>query len=793
MGGSYYDEEYRDTHSEYELNRAAGFRSREWLPRGCDFDDAARRPEPALHARAGRRSSAVVVREVDHSSEGGVVGRALEGSPYPAKADPARLPAAGRRVVVVRRSKEEDRSPSPRRPRGGLVVEDDFEARDAERVSRAASRKNQRTGARVIRLGRDRRGDLVVLQDDQGGDEDVVVVRRGNGRRVVLQDDDGRAYDDYEDYEDDPADEVRRPPRVVYIDEDTADSRVCSQPQVVYIDDPPPARRREEEQFVGAARHGSSQQFVGAARHGSSQQPVVVVVDRSRESSPEARPRASAPRPSIRWTTPGSPQQLLEDDDDGSDEERERARQERRRVDVPRPPRGRVSAPVPPPPPPPTPRRSPSPQRKAKSRRGASPESTPRRARGEKAQVLETPASPRRPVAWEIPTTVKDRAARATPSDKTAFLRRAPTAPAASPPKKRLEATKKREAETKAASLRRFLRDQRSKALAALAEKAEKARDSSSADDAPPASEPTAARRDDEEALRKAAEEVLAGTLEEPRTPAAVEAPNHVEPLRSASTAPSPPTSATVLGAADHAAAAFPASGAYPASPDIVRRVAAAAASPVSVEIEASLREIAGMVEDLERVAGEPLDGESPLRDATNVVEQKRERLLDQPPFASRPSAAPRRRSPSPTKLEKKLLWTSPSSSPTDERGRRDARNARRRAQSQSPYLDRLQRVSKKPDLVPVPSSNGDMVDTHLKSKSEVDGLRFKYEGTEFRESTVGKVKGGSRRGRRRGAANRDYDRILAAELANAVYRARDSAETPAGRRRDDDWPWTAL
>ncbi|KAH8047527.1 hypothetical protein JL720_16101 [Aureococcus anophagefferens] len=320
MGGSYYDEEYRDTHSEYELNRAAGFRSREWLPRGCDFDDAARRPEPALHARAGRRSSAVVVREVDHSSEGGVVGRALEGSPYPAKADPARLPAAGRRVVVVRRSKEEeDRSLSPRRPRGGLVVEDDFEARDAERVSRAVSRKNQRTGARVIRLGRDRRGDLVVLQDDQGGDEDVVVVRRGNGRRVVLQDDDGRAYDDYEDYEDDPADE------------------------------------------------------------------------------------------------------------------------------------------------------------------------------------------------------------------------------------------------------------------------------------------------------------------------------------------------------------------------------------------------------------------------------------------------------------------------------------------SQSPYLDRLQRVSKKPDLVPVPSSNGDMVDTHLKSKSEVDGLRFKYEGTEFRESTVGKVKGGSRRGRRRGAANRDYDRILAAELANAVYRARDSAETPAGRRRDDDWPWTAL
>ncbi|EGB09639.1 hypothetical protein AURANDRAFT_63351 [Aureococcus anophagefferens] len=635
MGGSYYDEEYRDTHSEYELNRAAGFRSREWLPRGCDFDDAARRPEPALHARAGRRSSAVVVREVDHSSEGGVVGRALEGSPYPAKADPARLPAAGRRVVVVRRSKEEeDRSLSPRRPRGGLVVEDDFEARDAERVSRAVSRKNQRTGARVIRLGRDRRGDLVVLQDDQGGDEDVVVVRRGNGRRVVLQDDDGRAYDDYEDYEDDPADEVRRPPRVVYIDEDTADSR-----------------------------------------------------------------------------------------------------------------------------------------------------------------VLETPASPRRPVAWEIPTTVKDRAARATPSDKTAFLRRAPTAPAASPPKKRLEATKKREAETKAASLRRFLRDQRSKALAALAEKAEKARlEETSADDAPPASEPTAARRDDEEALRKAAEEVLAGTLEEPRTPAAVEAPPvaTTDP-RSASTAPSPPTSATVLGAADHAAAAFPASGAYPASPDIVRRVAAAAASPVSVEIEASLREIAGMVEDLERVAGEPLDGESPLRDATNVVEQKRERLLDQPPFASRPSAAPRRRSPSPTKLEKKLLWTSPSSSPTDERGRRDARNARRRAQSQSPYLDRLQRVSKKPDLVPVPSSNGDMVDTHLKSKSEVDGLRFKYEGTEFRESTVGKVKGGSRRGRRRGAANRDYDRILAAELANAVYRARDSAETPAGRRRDDDWPWTAL
>jgi hypothetical protein len=213
----------------------------------------------------------------------------------------------------------------------------------------------------------------------------------------------------------------------------------------------------------------------------------------------------------------------------------------------------------------------------------------------------------------------------------------------------------------------------------------------------------------------------------------------------------------------------------------------------VSVEIEASLREIAGMVEDLERVAGEPLDGESPLRDATNVVEQKRERLLDQPPFASRPATAPRRRSPSPTKLEKKLLWTSPSSSPTDERGRRDARNARRRAQSQSPYLDRLQRVSKKPDLVPVPSSNGDMVDTHLKSKSEVDGLKFKYEGTEFRESTVGKVKGGSRRGRRRGAANRDYDRILAAELANAVYRARDSAETPAGRRRDDDLPWTAL
>ncbi|KAH8065629.1 hypothetical protein JL722_2 [Aureococcus anophagefferens] len=377
MGGSYYDEEYRDTHSEYELNRAAGFRSREWLPRGCDFDDAARRPEPALHARAGRRSSAVVVRE----------------------------------------------------------------------------------------------------------------------------DDGGRAYDDYEDYEDDPADEVRPPPRVVYVDEDTADSRVSSQPQVVYIDDPPPAR-----------------------------------------------------------------------------------------------------------------------------------------------------AEPRRTVAVRVDGAV--------------------------------------------------------------------------------------------------AADVRDGPRPRPR------------------------------------GGRVPASGAYPASPDIVRRVAAAAASPVSVEIEASLREIAGMVEDLERVAGEPLDGESPLRDATNVVEQTRERLLDQPPFASRPAAAPRRRSPSPTKLEKKLLWTSPSSSPTDERGRRDARNARRRAQNQSPYLDRLQRVSKKPDLVPVPSSNGDMVDTHLKSKSEVDGLRFKYEGTEFRESTVGKVKGGSRRGRRRGAANRDYDRILAAELANAVYRARDSAETPAGASR---------
>lgn len=29
--------EYRESHNEYEMNRAAGFRSQDWLPRGCDF------------------------------------------------------------------------------------------------------------------------------------------------------------------------------------------------------------------------------------------------------------------------------------------------------------------------------------------------------------------------------------------------------------------------------------------------------------------------------------------------------------------------------------------------------------------------------------------------------------------------------------------------------------------------------------------------------------------------------------------------------------------------------------
>jgi len=142
MEYAYRNEEYRDTHSEYELNRAAGHRSRDWLPRGCEFEDG-RREVLAPAPRAGRRSSCAQTRQAR-------VG--VRPSPRSSRADPARMPAAGRRAAVEdarrddgyygrddgyadaydyddgyapapRRSRDYAGDRSPRRSRGGLVVE----------------------------------------------------------------------------------------------------------------------------------------------------------------------------------------------------------------------------------------------------------------------------------------------------------------------------------------------------------------------------------------------------------------------------------------------------------------------------------------------------------------------------------------------------------------------------------------------------------------------------------------------------------------------------------------------
>ena len=213
-----------------------------------------------------------------------------------------------------------------------------------------------------------------------------------------------------------------------------------------------------------------------------------------------------------------------------------------------------------------------------------------------------------------------------------------------------------------------------------------------------------------------------------------------------------------------------------------MRRVAAAAASPVSIEIETSLREIAGMVQDLERVALEPLD-ESPVHEPPQRPRPAppRENVLDNLSPAFRPAPRPRTsRSASPRKYASPTkLWTSPGNSRSASPEAGGSRRARPGAPS--PYLDRLQHVTGSPDLVPVPgsSSHRDVVDTRLPSKSEVDGLKHAYDGHLYR----GKLKKskrayGSKKVRRhlkQHASDKatDYDRLLAQELANAARRRR--------------------
>jgi len=114
----------------------------------------------------------------------------------------------------------------------------------------------------------------------------------------------------------------------------------------------------------------------------------------------------------------------------------------------------------------PSPRRSPSPARAA-----ASPTSRRRSPSPRRRIRTGSPLSPRRPVAWEIPTTVEERARSAgsprkrAPLAKTAFLRRTDPhatrkplarARAKSPAKARVKG-----ATRDAASLRKFLNDQR--------------------------------------------------------------------------------------------------------------------------------------------------------------------------------------------------------------------------------------------------------------------------------------------------------------------------------------------